>query len=117
MSKTALIGTVAALLVFGATEVSAQQSYHVNGPLRLNVRARSFLDAGNNVQAYSRVNPASALGQTVSYNTSPPWAAMRDRFGEGILPDPLTNGPFVGADNIFGPVDYNGALLGLPPLN
>ena len=31
---------------------------------------------------------------------------MKDRFGEGSLPDPITNGPFVGARNPIGPVDY-----------
>ena len=56
-------------------------------------------------------NPASAYGQTVSYLSSPPYINMADRFGglgNSTLPDPVTNGPFVGAQNILGPVDYNG---------
>jgi hypothetical protein len=36
---------------------------------------------------------------------------MRDRFGEGALPDPI-HGVFIGARNPFGPVDY-GAPAGL----
>ena len=108
MRSIGFIATLAAGLALGAaTEAEAQQSYHVNGPLRLNVRARSFLDAGNAVQPYSQVNPASAYGQTVSYMLNPPYANMRDRFGEGTLPDPI-DGPFIGARNPFGPVDYNG---------
>jgi CheY-like chemotaxis protein len=31
--------------------------------------------------------------------------AMRERFGEGTLPDPI-HGPFVGARNPFGPVSF-----------
>jgi hypothetical protein len=36
----------------------------------------------------------------------PPWIGQRERFGEGVLPDPIINGPFIGAQNPFGPVDY-----------
>lgn len=86
---------------------SRPRDVHVNGPLRLNVRPRSWLDAGNTVAPYSSVNPASAYGQMVSYLASPPYINMRDRFGEGTLPDPITNGPFVGARSFFGPIDYN----------
>lgn len=118
MKRTAAAAaSVAALLTFGMGVAEAQQSYRVNGPLRLTIRARSFLDAGNTVAPYSQVNPASAYGQAVSYLASPPWINMRERFGEGTLPDPITNGPFVGARNPIGPVDYNGAILGLAPLD
>lgn len=117
MRAVAVAVSLAALVSFGASVAEAQESYRVNGPLRLNIRARSFLDAGNTVAPYSSVNPASAYGQAVSYLANPPYANMRDRFGDGTLPDPVTNGPFVGAQNPIGPVDYNGLLLGLPPLN
>ncbi|WP_375462308.1 hypothetical protein [uncultured Enterovirga sp.] len=116
MRAAALVASVAAFVSFGSAVAEAQESYRVNGPLRLNVRARSFLDAGNTVAPYSSVNPASAYGQAVSYLANPPYANMRDRFGEGVLPDPVTNGPFVGATNPIGPVDY-GVLGGLPPLD
>jgi hypothetical protein len=106
MRAAALAASVLALATFGVATAEAQESYRVNGPLRLNVRARSFLDAGNTVAAYSQVNPASAYGQVVSYLANPPYANMRDRFGEGVLPDPITNGPFIGATNPIGPVDY-----------
>jgi hypothetical protein len=106
MGRTALIAaSLLAVTAFG-TAAEAQQSYSVNGPLRLNVRPRSWLQLGNTVAPYSSVNPASAYGQTVSYLNSPPWGNMRERFGESVLPDPVTNGPFVGARNAIGPVDF-----------
>ena len=97
--------SVAALMALGSA-VEAQQSYRVNGPLRLNVRARNFLQLSNTVAPYSQVNPASAYGQTVSYLLNPPYQNFKGRFGEGVLPDPVTNGPFIGATNPIGPVDY-----------
>ncbi len=111
MRRAAALASVAALLTFGADLAQAQESYRVNGPLRLSVRARSFLEPGNTVAPYSQVNPASAYGQTVSYLLNPPYQNYRDRFGEGTLPDPITNGPFAGATNPFGPIDYNGLFL------
>lgn len=107
MRRAAALASVAAFLTFGVGVAEAQQSYRVNGPLKLTIRARNFLDAGNTVQPYSAVNPASAYGQTVSYLINPPYANFRDRFGEGTLPDPI-DGPFIGARSAFGPVDYNG---------
>ena len=75
--------------------------------LTINVRPRSYLDAGNVVPVGSQQNPAtSGYGQMRSYLNLPPWHNMRDRFGEGSLPDPVTNGPFVGARSAIGPVDY-----------
>jgi opacity protein-like surface antigen len=106
MRRSALFAASLLAVLAAGTAAEAQQSYHVNGPLRLNVRPRSWLELGNTVSAGSSVNPASAYGQQVSYQLSPPWNNMRDRFGEGTLPDPVTNGPFVGATNPFGPVDY-----------
>ena len=107
-----LAATVLATVTVGAA-AQAQESYHVRGPLplRFDVRPRSWLDSGNTIEPYSSVNPASAYGQTVSYLSSPPYINMADRFGglgNGALPDPVTNGPFVGSQNILGPVDYNG---------
>ena len=118
MSRSvAIVAAMAGLLTFGVGVAEAQQSFRVNGPLKLTVRARSFLDAGNAVAPYSEVNPASAYGQMVSYVGSPPYGHNRVYYGESTLPDPQTNGPFVGARNPIGPVDYNGVLMGLPPLN
>ena len=42
------------------------------------------------------------------YLLSPPYAQNRERFSQGVLPDPITNGPFVGSRNPFGPI---GALM------
>jgi hypothetical protein len=83
------------------------QERHYSGGMTLNVRPRSWLDAGKVTSPYSSVNPASAYGQTVSYLASPPYAAANRNIGSGeVLPDPVTNGPFVGARNPFDPVDY-----------
>ena len=72
----------------------------------LDVRPRSYLDAGNVVPVGSQHSPAGGYGQTRSYLNLPPYQHMKDRFGEGSLPDPITNGPFVGARNQIGPVDF-----------
>jgi len=74
--------------------------------LILNVRPRNWLNPGNVVAPGAQVNPASAYGQYVSYQNLPPWINFRDRYGEGVLPDPVTNGPFVGARNPIGPVNF-----------
>jgi hypothetical protein len=74
--------------------------------LILNVRPRSYLDAGNVVPVGSHQSPAGSYGQMRSYLNLPPYQHMKDRFGEGSLPDPVTNGPFVGARSAIGPVDY-----------
>ena len=73
--------------------------------LILNVRPRSWLDAGNVVEPGAQMNPASPLGQYISYRNLPPYQNWRDRYGEGVLPDPVTNGPFIGARNPIGPID------------
>jgi hypothetical protein len=99
----ALSVSIAALMTVTAAQAQDGRS---SGPLRLDVRPRSFLDAGKVVSPYSSVNPASAYGQTVSYLTNPPYVNMRDRFGAGTLPDPVTNGPFVGARSVLDPIDF-----------
>ena len=80
------------------TAVVVQES----APL-LRVRPRSFLEPGNVVPPGSIERQRSGYWQTQSYLVSPPWNNMRDRFGEGTLPDPI-HGPFIGARNPFGPV-------------
>lgn len=76
-----------------------------DGVLIINVQPRSFLDAGRVVRPGDLDNPASARAQVASYLNLPPYLGQRDRLGEGVLPDPIT-GPFLGARNPFGPVDY-----------
>lgn len=73
-------------------------------PLILNVRPRSFLEPGNVVQPGELDRTTSGFAQTQSYLVSPPWQNMRDRFGEGTLPDPVS-GPFIGARSPIGPID------------
>ena len=102
MRRTAAFAASLLALTLVGTVAEAQDR-----PLRLNVRPRSWLDIGNVVPPNSSVNPASAYGQTVSYLVNPPYINMRDRFGAGVLPDPVTNGPFVGGGvNLLGPVDF-----------
>ncbi|MEE1656197.1 hypothetical protein VB618_08310 [Microvirga sp. CF3062] len=84
----------------------ARQSLGQGSPLVLRVTPRSYLDPGNVVPVGS-INPGySGYGQTQSYLLSPPYAPSGAGFGVGTLPDPITNGPFVGSRNPFGPVDF-----------
>ena len=83
-------------------------SYDIRSPdhIVIRVRPRSWLDAGRVVEPTSRDNPATS-GRFIAaqYLNSPPYIGMKDRFGAGTLPDPITNSPFVGTRNGFGPVD------------
>ncbi|MGF9764690.1 hypothetical protein AAII07_57400 [Microvirga sp. 0TCS3.31] len=84
----------------------ARQAVGQGGPLVLRVTPRSYLNPGNVVPVGS-INPGyTGYGQTQSYLLSPDYAPNRDRFGLSALPDPITNGPFVGSRNPFGPVDF-----------
>ena len=57
------------------------QSLRRRGEQRIivNVRPRSYLDAGNVVPVGSINYPTSGYGQTASYLNLPPWHNMRDR--------------------------------------
>ncbi|MCG7394607.1 hypothetical protein MHY87_17010 [Microvirga sp. ACRRW] len=92
------LGVLAALGAFSvAAEAQAQDR-----PLTFRVQPRSFLDPGNVVEPGS-INPGyTGYGQAQSYLSSPPYMQNNERFnGGGNLPDPITNGPFVGARNPF----------------
>jgi hypothetical protein len=91
--------------VAAAVPPAEAQNSRRGDALILNVRPRSWLNPGNVIPVGAQVNPASPLGQTVSYMVLPPWQNMRDRFGEGVLPDPI-GGPFIGARNPIGPVNF-----------
>ena len=101
------------LAAIGGIASEAEAQYRArrtaNGEsLIINVRPRSYLDAGNVVRPGALDNPAtSGRLQAASYLNLPPYLGQRDRFGEGVLPDPITNGPFVGARSIFGPIDFS----------
>jgi hypothetical protein len=72
--------------------------------LILNVRPRSYLDAGTVVPVGSYQGPASGFGQTQSYLNLPPYFSQRERFGASVLPDPIANGPYPGP-NMHTPFD------------
>ena len=109
MRRLALLAAVSIATFTALAPVAEAQTLRRRGEqtIIVNVRPRSYLDAGNVVPVGSQQNPAiSGYGVTRSYLNLPPYQHMKDRFGEGSLPDPVTNGPFVGARNPFGPVDY-----------
>jgi hypothetical protein len=104
--------TVSAFVAFAILSVPTdaqnrrRQAQPQDRPLVLRVTPRSFLDPGKVVPVGS-INPGyTGYGQTQSYLLSPPYAPNGERFGVGVLPDPITNGPFVGSRNPFGPVDF-----------
>lgn len=109
----ALLGLTALLSLpvgqAGAQDRRSVYSYRDSQGLSITVRPRSWLDAGNVVRPGSNVNPATNPQLIAASNLNLPayGVGMRDRFGFSSLPDPITNGPFVGARNIFGPVDYS----------
>lgn len=105
--KRIAVLSVLALAASSAATESFAQSRRDGGPLVLRVQPRSFLDAG-------RVAPVGSMNRYAtqshaSHLTSPPFITQRERYGESVLPDPMT-GPFIGASNPFGPVDYSGTL-------
>ncbi len=95
MRRFAVIG-LASLAAVSALSVAAEAQSE--RPLVLRVQPRSFLDPGN-VAPVGSLNRYATQPQ-LSYMTNPPWSNQRDRFGEGVLPDPV-GGPFVGARNPF----------------
>lgn len=101
------------LAALAAAPAAEAQVRRVRGePLVIRVQPRSFLDAGRVVQPGSLDRNTSGYAQTQSYLRSPPYAGQRETLAHvGILPDPLTSGPFVGARNPFGRIDYTGSGL------
>src|SRR5215213_10208257 len=72
------------LLLRGAfTRLRRSPSCRNGEVLILNVRPRSYLDAGNVVPVGSLNFPTSGYGQTVSYLNLPPYLGQRERFGAG----------------------------------
>ncbi|GJE41734.1 hypothetical protein [Methylobacterium soli] len=105
--KIALMGAIA-LAGFGLSTAADAQGryapggyYRVSGPLPIRIRPRSWLDAGNVVEPGSTVaglgNPATNPQLIAASGLLNPPYGRNDRFGSGILPDPITNGPFIGA--------------------
>ena len=117
LTKIALLGALTVSAIGFGTAAEAQGPYgnpgyvRVSRPLPIRIRPRSWLDAGRVAEPYngSVRNPATDpyLIQA-SYLNSPPYG-RNDRFGGGILPDPITNGPFIGARNgAIRNVDFSG---------
>jgi hypothetical protein len=103
--------TALSIAVFSALPAEAQtRSLRRSGEevLILNVRPRSYLDAGNVVPVGTYQGPASGYAQTQSYLNLPPYMGLRERFGASVLPDPIANGPYPGPNmrNPFSPVDW-----------
>ncbi|GJD93218.1 hypothetical protein [Methylobacterium iners] len=112
----ALMGALTLTAVGMNTAAEAQgryapAGYRVSEPLPIRIRPRSWLDAGNVVERGngSVRNPATDPQLiTASYLANPPYG-RNDRFGGGILPDPITNGPFIGArSSAIRNVDFSG---------
>ncbi|NIX75446.1 hypothetical protein [Microvirga terricola] len=95
------LGTLAATT---ALSIAAEAQTRRERPLVLRVTPRSYLDPGTMVLPDS-INPGiSGYGQTQSLLLMPPYTQQRETLGGlGVLPDPITNGPFVGARNPFAP--------------
>jgi hypothetical protein len=108
MRRLALLAAASVATFVALAPVAEAQTLRRRGEqtIILDVRPRSYLDAGNVVSVGSQHSPASSYGQMQSYLNLPPYQHMKDRFGEGSLPDPITNGPFVGARNPIGPIDF-----------
>jgi hypothetical protein len=99
-----LLSLVAVTASTTLAEAQTRRARSDSGVLILNVHPRSYLNPGTMVQVGSLDRTTSGFAQTQSYLVSPPWQNQRERFGEGRLPDPVTNGPYIGATNPFGPI-------------
>jgi hypothetical protein len=102
-STLCLLSLAVATTVPGLAEAQTRRVQRESGPLVIQVRPRSYLDAGTVVPVGSLDRTTSGTAQAKQYLNLPPWQAQRERFGEGTLPDPIMNGPFVGARSPFSP--------------
>ncbi|MBB5761219.1 hypothetical protein ABEV34_18765 [Methylorubrum rhodesianum] len=104
-SKLALLGAMTLTAIGFGTSAEAQGPYgnpgyvRVSQPLPIRIRPRSWLDAGNVVEPGngSVSNPATNPAFIAASNALLPPYGPTDRYGRGVLPDPITNGPFIGA--------------------
>jgi hypothetical protein len=103
LSIACLLSLAAATAATSLAEAQSRRVQRESGVMTLTVRPRSYLEPGTVVEVGSLNRTTSGFAQTQSYLNSPPWGD-RDRFAQGVLPDPITNGPFVGATNPFGPI-------------
>jgi len=103
LSILCLVSLAAATTATSLAEAQTRRVQRDTGVMILNVRPRSFLEPGNVVPVGSLDRTTSGYAQTQAYLNNPPWQ-NRDMSGQSTLPDPITNGPFVGARNPFGPI-------------
>lgn len=103
LSTVCLLSLAAVTAATTLAEAQTRRVQRDNGIMILNVRPRSYLNPGTVVEVGSLDRTTSGYAQTQAYLNNPPWGS-RDRFAQGVLPDPITNGPFVGATNPFGPI-------------
>ena len=104
-SKLALLGAMTLTAIGFGTSAEAQGPYgnpgyvRVSQPLPIRIRPRSWLDAGNVVEPGngSVSNPVTNPTFIAQSNALLPAYGPTDRYGRGVLPDPITNGPFIGA--------------------
>jgi len=106
MRRFVLLGLGALAAATIVPVVAQAQAQTRERPLVLRVSPRSFLDPGP-VAPVGSLNRYATQPQ-LSYMTNPPWNNQRDRFGEGVLPDPI-GGPFVGARNPFADLETAGS--------
>ena len=112
-----LAGALAVAAIGAAAPAQAQDGYvrggfyRVSRPLPIRIRPRSWLDAGNVVEPGngSVSNPATNPQLIAASGLLSPPYGRNDRFGAGVLPDPITNGPFIGArSTAIRNVDFSG---------
>ncbi|GEP12084.1 hypothetical protein MGN01_39290 [Methylobacterium gnaphalii] len=104
-TKLALLGALSLTAVGFGSAAEAQGPYggpgyvRVSRPLPIRIRPRSWLDAGRTTEAYngSVSNPATSPYLIQASNLLSPVYGRNDLYGGSNLPDPITNGPFIGA--------------------
>jgi hypothetical protein len=96
-----------ATLAFVAPSAAEAQARRNGQPLVIEIRPRSYFDAGTIVQPGELNQGASPYAQTRSYLNLPPWHNMREAYGAASLPDPI-HGTFIGAESPFRGLDFGG---------
>ncbi|GJE26156.1 hypothetical protein [Methylobacterium organophilum] len=104
-TKIALLGALTLSAIGFGTAAEAQGPYgnpgyvRVSQPLPIRIRPRSWLDAGNVTEPGngSVMNPATNPAFIAASNALSPVYGRNDLYGGSNLPDPITNGPFIGA--------------------
>ena len=106
-----VLGSLSGLGAVSPVEAQPRFVERVGPALPIRIRPRSWLDGGNVVEPGngSVSNPATNPQFIAASNQLNPVYGRNDRFGGGILPDPITNGPFIGARSAaLRNVDFSG---------